>query len=130
MSKTTDGGRETPGAAYAMPFELWSEWLNSNLGQAMPDAVPPSAGSEEGFGEAGDPLLSMVEKVWEANPLSEVLPINWVEITRALQILWAREMRDPAHAAQRTVEYNRRLFEATLKVYNDATARFWGLSRQ
>jgi poly[(R)-3-hydroxyalkanoate] polymerase subunit PhaC len=127
MSKTNDGGREVPGA---LPFEPWSEWLRNNLGQAMLSTFPPSGGRGEGFGGARDPLLSVVEKVWEANPLSEVLPINWVEITRALQTLWAREMRDPESAMQRAVEYNRRLFETTVKVWDETAARFWGSSRQ
>ena len=37
-------------------------------------------------------MLQVVEQLWNANPLQNVLPINWVEITRALQTLWAREI--------------------------------------
>ncbi|NNC24835.1 class I poly(R)-hydroxyalkanoic acid synthase, partial [Salinisphaera sp. USBA-960] len=33
-------------------------------------------------------------------------------------------------ATERALEYNRRLFESTLEVWNEATARFWGLPRQ
>ena len=75
-------------------------------------------------------MLQVVEQLWDANPLRNVLPINWVEITRALQTLWAREMSDPAAAAQRAVEYNRRFFETPREVWSDATARFWGLPQE
>ena len=138
--RTNDGGIEAP---YAAPFDLWTRWLRANLGEvtATPGASVPwlaspgvSTGEEaEALPEGtirNDPLLSTMEKLWDANPLQNVLPINWVEITRALQTLWAREMSDPARATQRAAEYNRRLLETTVEVWGDATARFWGLPRR
>jgi polyhydroxyalkanoate synthase len=114
--RTGDGG----GAGAPMaPFDLWTQWLRSTLGEvtATPGASVPwlaspgvSTGEEaEPLPEGAirqDPLLSTVEKLWDANPLQNVLPINWLEITRSLQTLWAREMSDPARAAQRATEYN------------------------
>ncbi len=133
------GGAGTPMA----PFDLWTQWLRSTLGEvsATPGASVPwlaspgvSTGEEaESLPEGAirhDPLLSTMEKLWDANPLQNVLPINWLEITRSLQTLWAREMSDPARAAQRATEYNRRLFETTMEIWGDAAARFWGLPRQ
>src|SRR4051794_17582828 len=135
QQRTSDGG----GAPMA-PFDLWTQWLKSTLGEvtATPGASVPwlmspgvSTGEEaEPLSEGAvrqDPLLSMVEKLWDANPLQNVLPINWVEIARSLQTLWAREMSDPARAARRAIDYNQRLFETTMEIWGDATARFWGL---
>src|SRR5919112_3245526 len=133
------GGTSTPMA----PFDLWAQWLRSTLGDvtAPPGASVPSllspgvsTGEEaEPLPEGAirqDPLLSTVEKLWDANPLQNVLPINWLEITRSLQTLWAREMSDPVRATERAAEYNRRLFETTVEVWSEATARFWGLPPQ
>src|ERR671915_2344873 len=39
-------------------------------------------------------------------------------------------MSDPARAAERAAEYNRRFIETTVEVWSDAAARFWGLPRQ
>jgi polyhydroxyalkanoate synthase len=138
-----DGGERVEASAPMAPFDLWTQWLRANMGEmtATPGASIPwlaspgvSTGEEaEQLPEGAirqDPLLSTVEKLWDANPLQNVLPINWVEITRSLQTLWAREMSDPARAAQRATEYNRRLFETTVEVWSDATVRFWGLPRQ
>src|SRR5918994_7355458 len=107
-SRTGEGG----GAPMA-PFDLWAQWIRSTLGEvtATPGASVPwlmspgvSTGEEaEPLPEGAimtDPLLSTMEKLWDANPLQTVLPINWTEITRSLQTLWAREMNDPARAAQ------------------------------
>jgi polyhydroxyalkanoate synthase len=138
-----DGGERIEASAPMAPFDLWTQWLRANMGEitATPGASIPwltspgvSTGEEaEPLPEGAirqDPLLSTVEKLWDANPLQNVLPINWVEIARSLQTLWAREMSDPARAAQRATEYNRRLFKTTVEVWSDATARFWGLPRQ
>src|SRR5918995_231745 len=138
-----NGGDRVEAAAPMAPFDLWTQWLKGNVGEVMaapgtsvPWLVPTgiSTGEEaESLPEGAmrnDPMLQVVEQLWNANPLQNVLPINWVEITRALQTLWAREMSDPAAAAQRAAEYNRRFFETTMEVWSDATARFWGLPQQ
>jgi polyhydroxyalkanoate synthase subunit PhaC len=146
--RASNGDRETAGTPMAAqppmaPFDLWTQWLQSNLGavSAPPGASVPwlaspgvSTGEETSALPEGairnDPLLSTMEKLWDANPLQNVLPISWADIARALQTLWAREMSDPARAMQRTTEYNRRLFETTMEVWSDAAARFWGLPRE
>src|ERR687893_1515546 len=141
----SEGGTGNGGGAGApmAPFDLWSQWVRSTLGEvsATPGASVPwlmspgvSTGEEADPLPEGairhDPLLSTLEKLWDANPMQNVLPINWVEITRSLQTLWAREMSDPVRAIERATDFNARLFETTMEVWNDATSRFWGLPRQ
>jgi polyhydroxyalkanoate synthase len=79
---------------------------------------------------ASDPLLSAMEKLWDANPMQNVLPINWVEITRSLQTLWMREMSDPQRAFERATDFNAKLVSATMETWRDAASRFWGLPTQ
>src|SRR5918995_2462097 len=142
-SRTGNGGDRGTETTPMAPFDLWAQWIRENMGSvsATPGASVPwlmspgvSTGEEaEPLPEGAirtDPLLSTMEKLWDANPLHNVLPINWGEITRALQTLWLRELSDPARATQRAAEYNRRLFETTMEVWGDATARFWGLPRE
>ena len=139
----SEGRTGEGGGAPVAPLDLWARWMRSTLGEvsAVPGASVPwlmspgvSTGDEVDALPEGairrDPLLSTMEKVWDANPLQNVLPLNWAEITRSLQTLWAREMSDPARAARRAAEYNRRLLETTAEVWSDAAARFWGLPRQ
>jgi polyhydroxyalkanoate synthase len=122
---------------------MWSEWLKSNMGHmsATPGASVPwltkpgiSTGEEAEplprGAIANDPLLSAMDKVLDANPLRDIMPLDWLEITRALQTLWMREMSDPARAMQVATDYNRRLFEKSMDVWSDAMARFWGMPRQ
>jgi polyhydroxyalkanoate synthase subunit PhaC len=142
-SKAVNGGDRGTVPAPMAPFDLWAQWIRENMGamSAVPGASVPwltspgvSTGEEaEPLPEGAirtDPLLSTIEILWDANPLHNLLPLNWVEITRSLQTLWAREMNDPVRAAQRATEYNQRLFETTVEIWSDAAARFWGLPRQ
>ena len=145
MSESGAGRRGTPeaGAPTMAPFDLWTEWMRANMGAVMaaPGASVPwlttpgvSTGEEAAALPEGairnDPLLSAVEKVWDANPVQNLLPLNWVEITRSLQTLWMREMSDPARAMERAADFNAKLIGATMETWREAASRFWGLQTE
>lgn len=136
--RTGNGGSNI--ASPMAPFEMWSEWMRANMGamSATPGASVPwlmSPGVSKGDETsqlprgaiASDPLLSTMEKLWDANPMQNVLPINWVEITKSLQTLWAREMSDPQRAMERATDFNAKVWGATMEAWRDAASRFWGL---
>src|ERR687897_211672 len=140
MSEGNTGNRDSDAPNPMAPFDVWSEWMRANMGPmaatpgaSVPWLVSPGISTGEEAAELpegavrSDPLLSTVEKLWDANPMQNVLPIDWVEITRALQTLWAREMSDPARAMERATDFNARLFGATMRSWQEATNRFWGL---
>jgi polyhydroxyalkanoate synthase len=143
MSESGAGRPGTPGAGQVptmAPFDLWTEWMRANMGAmtATPGASVPwlmtpgvSTGEEVAALPEGairhDPLLSTVEKLWDANPMQNLLPLNWVEITRSLQTLWMREMSDPARALQQATNFNMKMFSATMETWREAANRFWGL---
>ena len=45
---------------------------------------------EEGLSK--DPTLRSIDQMWNANPLREVVPIDWAEIARALRTVWLRSL--------------------------------------
>src|ERR671929_1678101 len=129
-----------PETSFEPFFKMWSEWLRNSMGpmSTVPGASVPwltkpgvSTGEEAQplprGAIANDPLLSALDKAQEANPLRNLIPLDWVEITRALQTLWMREMSNPARAVQVTTDFNRRLFEKSMQVWQDAAFRFWGM---
>src|SRR5215208_5225267 len=125
-------GIPNSGSAAFAPFEVWSQWLRNNMG-AM-SASPGSNGEEEAEAvpegaTPSDPLISAMGKLSD-NPMSNIIPIDWMEISKALQTLHTRQMSDPQRTKQVATDYNRRLEEAMVKVWNDAASRFWGLPRQ
>jgi polyhydroxyalkanoate synthase len=44
---------------------------------------------------AQDPTLRSIDQMWNANPLRDVVPVDWAEIARALRIVWLRSLRKP-----------------------------------
>ncbi len=122
------GSQNASSAAFA-PFEAWSEWLRNNMGATS--ATQGATGEEVGAEGAStnDPLMSVMGKLPD-NPMSNIIPLDWMEISKALQTLMKREMSDPQRAMQVATDYNRRLFETNMKVWSDAASRFWGLPRQ
>jgi polyhydroxyalkanoate synthase len=133
MTDSGGSGGETgsPNASSASfaPFEAWSEWLRNNM-SAM-SATQGSTGEEAGAegATASDPLMSVMGKLPD-NPMSNIIPLDWMEISKSLQTLMKREMSDPQRAMKVATDYNRRLFETNMKMWSDVASRFWGLPRQ
>ena len=134
----TGVGGTTPQGMSMAPFEMWSQWFANNMGSATPGgSIPwltkpgvPTQGDFEGLPKgviANDPLLSVMEKLWDANPMQNVLPINWLEITRALQTLWLRELSDPSKAIESAADFNAKVWSSTFEVWQESMARMWGL---
>ena len=91
---------------------VWMSWMESNFGQAQdwigtakpwwqvtPDDLAGNmlaAGSKQ-LNEilARDPLLRSIDQMWNANPLREVVPVDWAEIARALRTVWLRSLARP-----------------------------------
>ena len=124
-------GVPNSGSAVFAPFEAWSEWLRNHVGATS--ATPGSTGEEaeavlEGAA-ASDPLTSAMGKPSD-NPMSNIIPIDWVEISKALEILHERQMSDTERTKRVATDYNRRLFDTTMKVWSDAASRFSGLPRR
>ncbi len=123
-------GVPNSGSAAFAPFEAWSQWLRDNMGAT---SEPQGSTGEETVPEgatANDPLMSAMGKLSDANPMSNIIPLDWMEISEALQTLHERQMSDPQRAMEVTTDYNRRLFETTMKVWSDTASRFSGLPRQ
>ncbi len=58
------------------------------------------------------------------------MPIDWIAISRALQTLHKPQMSNSQRMTPVAMDYNRRLFETTMKVWSDTASRFSGLPRQ
>ena len=75
-----------------------------------------------------DPLLGSIDRAWNANPLKEVIPVDWAEVVRALRTVWLRRMADPARALPALAELNVQMAKSAFEAWNSAAARWWGLA--
>jgi polyhydroxyalkanoate synthase len=109
---------------FATPFQNWSEtW--SRLG-ASPGAGPASAQVSLHKAFTDNPVLASIDKVWNANPLHAVIPIDWAGIAQALRVVAARSMADPGQAMKRAFEFNAEVLRSATEAWTDAARRWLG----
>jgi polyhydroxyalkanoate synthase len=120
---------------------LWTSWMKGHAGphqnwtnpawswwQLQPDALGPGAGDLHQLGQnlAADPLLRSVDQMWNANPLRDVVPVDWAEIVRALRTIWLRTMSRPADAVAAWTELNAQMLRTAVEVWNETARRWFG----
>jgi polyhydroxyalkanoate synthase subunit PhaC len=73
-------------------------------------------------------LPEMADQLWRANPLHQLLPIPWGEITRALVTLSVRSTADPIHATTAAANLGLTIWRESTESWIDTAARWWGLA--
>ena len=101
-------------------------WWQTTTDAPAPDAL---AGGVQQLEELlrKDPTLRSIDQMWNANPLREVIPIDWAEIARALRIVWLRSLRKP-ETPKAIVDFNTDLWRSALQVWHEAGQRWLDLS--
>ncbi len=127
-----------------MMLDLWVSWLEQNFGAARDwvDSDKPwwrvtadevagkmLAGGVKQLNDilAQDPILSSIDQMWNANPLREVVPVDWAEITRALRTVWLHSSRTPEKAVAAVTELNLTLWRSAIDAWTEASKGWWGL---
>ena len=129
-------------------LQLWSSWIEKaskpELGMAAFGGVPGQAAWQMGpdqlagnalqasikqLGEmlAQDPMLRAAEDALNANPLRQVIPVDWAEIARALRTVWLRSMSRPEKAIAAATDFNLRLWQSAIDIWNEAGQRWLGV---
>ncbi|HEX2136771.1 MAG TPA: class I poly(R)-hydroxyalkanoic acid synthase [Microvirga sp.] len=126
-----------------MMLGVWASWMDQVSASTRTSAGPgrswwettadnpalnPFTGSLQQFQEglSKDPTLRSIDQMWNANPLREVVPIDWGEIARALRIVWLRSLGKPK-AAQAVLDLNQDLWRSAVEIWQEAGQRWLGL---
>ena len=123
---------------------LWASWMDrmaahgqTSAAQGKPwwqittDAPAPDLLTggvkqlEEGL--LKDPTLRSIDQMWNANPLREVVPVDWAEIARALRTVWLRSLRKP-ETVKAIVDFDTDLWRSAREVWQEAGQRWLGLA--
>jgi len=75
---------------------------------------------------ARDPYLRTIDQVWNANPLHDVVPVDWAEIARALRWLWLRNLRDPVKAVSAATQFGADALRSAADIWNEWSQRWFG----
>jgi polyhydroxyalkanoate synthase len=123
---------------------LWASWMDQVSSSTKAIAPPgaawweitthhPAATLLDGGvkqlqeGLAQDPTLRSIDQMWNANPLRDVVPIDWAEIARALRIVWLRSLRKP-DTALAVVDFNQDLWRSAVDAWQEASRHWLGLA--
>ena len=150
-SSTPEVVQHSPGSFSAaspeMALEVWLSWMKDRMGALAgsdPAASPMSQwlmAPNAAPGNAlftnvdqltkmldNDPILSSVDRMWNANPFHDIIPVDWTEVVRALRTVWLRSMADPARTVRATVDLNIQMWTSAIQAWNSASARWLGMS--
>ncbi len=109
------------GRSWADPAQPWWQMTNDDvLGGAL-----ATGAKQLNDVLAKDPLLRSVDQMWNANPLRDVVPVDWAEIARALRTVWLRSLRQPSTAMSAAAELNANLWRSAIGAWNEAGRRWW-----
>ena len=73
------------------------------------------------------PPTRIAEDALNSNPLHQVIPVDWAEISRALRTVWLYQVSRPENAAAKMLEFNLRAWQSALGIWSDAALRYLGL---
>jgi polyhydroxyalkanoate synthase len=73
---------------------------------------------------AQNPVLSSIDNMWNANPLHEVVPIDWAGIAQALRVVWLRSFAQPGRTVSAAVEFNTNAILAAVQAWSDIGQRW------
>jgi len=59
-------------------------------------------------------ILRATDDALNANPLRQVIPVNWAEIARALRTVWLRSICRPERAVAATADFNMRQVQTSM----------------
>jgi polyhydroxyalkanoate synthase subunit PhaC len=90
-----------------------------------PAAEAPTSG-EPIPGLPGDRLAESFKSLWHANPLRDVLPIDWAAAIGALSTVSARALANPLDAGTAAANLGLKIWLASAQSCAAAAARWWG----
>lgn len=130
-----------PAAPPDVLLQVWTSWIDQIAASLRTEDAPGNAwwnplrtplsasfmGGTQHFQDAlsRNPTLRSIDQMWNANPLRDVIPLDWAEIARALRTVWLRTLSRPETAVSVT-EFNQDLWRSAVNVWQEAGQRWLG----
>jgi polyhydroxyalkanoate synthase len=103
------------------PMETWSRLVDNTLA-GYPASQVVAKAAQNGHQDA---WVSFIDRVWEANPLSTMVPIDPGDTLRMYQAIWLDYLKNPLRVWSRYSEF----VQQYTRMMTDTTLRLWGFGR-
>ena len=74
---------------------------------------------------AANPMLRGLDRMWNANPFRQVIPVDWAEVAWALRTIGLRSAGHPGRAFAAATALQADLWRATADAWTSAVRRLW-----
>ncbi len=74
-----------------------------------------------------DPLIRALDQAWSANPLREIVPVDWGQIARSLRLVWLGTLEHPADAIASLSRLQTSMWSSAMAAWGEAGRRWMGL---
>src|SRR3989442_5794283 len=109
----------------AQIVESWIDLAN-NTTAGYPTEPIVEALAQAQHGPKEDPWVTLIDRLWDANPVSEVVPIDLGEIVSIFQRVWLDVLRNPTRLWGL---YSNFALQST-QIMTSSTLAFWGADTQ
>ncbi len=106
------------------PLETWSKLVDNTLG-GYPATQLLARVSQNGKNGKEDPWITFLDQIWEATPISNMLPIDPGEILSIFQKMWLDSLKNPLRVWTRYGEF----VQQYTQLMTATTMKFWGLGK-
>jgi len=75
---------------------------------------------------ATNPALASIDAMWNANPMRDVIPVDWAAIAQALRVVWLRSFAKPERTLAIATKFNGNAFGMAVDAWGHAARLWWG----
>ncbi len=106
------------------PIDAWNPRDKSGdyIESTMQDHPALRMTAEQARESGKDPWMTLIDKLWQANPSSKLLPIDPAEITHAFQQIWTDALSHPDRAWASYADF----VQSYTQIMTGAALKFWG----
>ncbi len=96
------------------------------------DAHLPAATKDIDFSTvfADNPALASIDRLWNANPLHQLVPIDWAGIAYSLRVVWLRSLARPDRTMALAAEFNAKVLRSAFDAWSEMTRPWWGMGAE
>ena len=132
--------QDRDGTASALPAaadEAWAgmfaerpgEWARTWRQAALSDGTSTSATALAGA-LLQNPMIAAIDRMWNANPLAGIVPIDWAAIAGSLRMVWLRSLSNPAAAVAGMTRFNAGAMQVAAEMWRDSLSDWWGIASE
>ncbi len=107
------------------PIDAWSKLIENTMKQYSNGANPTPPVDTQSVNGVEDPWLTLINRLWQANPYNKLFPLDPAAIMSVFQKIWLDALQNP----MRYWESYSNFMQQYSQIMTSATLKFWGFGQ-